>query len=154
MKQVCGEVGSLLHVDEDLVVRGVLRAGAVIADGYTLLAHGEIFGTLTLGVGSRLILGGTLGALVDDNRGTISVAGAVMTPVETIPGTLVVASNSAVAVAGRTVLLTADGVLQLVEDIVDISLSRSGAFRWDRPSSSFRPLASEDFARLAEVLWP
>jgi hypothetical protein len=154
VKQIHGQLGSPLHVREDLLVSGVLRAGAVIADGCTLLVHGEVLGTLRLGTGSKLILGGTFGAFVDDSRGTLSVAGAVATPVEMIPGALVVAANSAVTVAGRTALLTADGSLRLVEDVVDLSLSRSSAFRWDGTTGTFRACSTGDFIRLSERLWP
>lgn len=154
MKTIHGDVGTPLHVGEDLTVRGTLRAGAVVADGCLLLVHGNLRGTVTLGHRSLLALGGTFGAYLDDNRGTLAVAGVVATPVETIPGTLLVAPNSAVTVAGRTGQLGADGVVRRIEDVLDIRLTSGVALRWDSASTTFVPQPSDVFDRLAHLVRP
>jgi hypothetical protein len=154
VKTIHGDVGTPLHVGEDLAVHGTLRAGAVVADGCHLLVHGALRGSVTLGHRSLLALGGTFGAYVDANEGTLAVAGVVATPVETIPGTLLVAPNSAVTVAGRTGHLGADGVVRRIEDVLDIRLTSGVALRWDGASATFVPHPSDVFDRLARLVRP
>jgi hypothetical protein len=153
VKRIVGAVNTRLTVREDLAVQGTLQAGATIAPGCTLLVHGDVRGTVTLGPNSRFLLGGTFGAFVDDNQGTLSLAGVVATPVETIPGTLLVAANSAVTVAGRTRLLDPHGSLHSILDLLEIPLSLSSALRWNATTASFGPVPSEDFVELAELVW-
>ncbi|MFD0485385.1 hypothetical protein ACFQ46_22555 [Kineococcus sp. GCM10028916] len=118
------------------------------------MVHGDVRGTVTLGPDSRLVLGGTFGAFIDENQGTLSIAGVVATPIETIPGTLFVAANSAVTLAGRTRYLGPDGSLNSILDVLNISLSLPRALRWNSTTASFYPEPLEDFVELAELVWP
>lgn len=153
MKRLVGDVRSTLTVREDLAVLGTLRAGVVVADGCSVAVRGDVRGTVALGQGSRLTVGGTVGAFVDGEGGTLSVAGVLATPVETVPGELVVAALSAVTVGGRTRLLTGDGTLASVLGLLEIPLPGAGAFRWDGAAGVFRPTATGEFRRLAALVW-
>jgi hypothetical protein len=154
VKTIHGDVGARLRVDEDLAVRGTLREGADVADGCRLLVHGNLRGTVTIGRRGLLALGGTFGAFIDRNEGTLAVAGVLATPIETIPGMLLVAPNSAVTVAGSTGHLGADGVVRHIEDVLDVGLTSGVALRWDSASEVFVPHPSDVFDRLARLVLP
>ena len=154
MKTIHGDIAAPLTVREDLAVNGTLREGATVLHGSSLLVHGNLRGTLTLERGARLILGGTLGAFVDRNEGTLSVAGEIATPLETVPGVVTVAVGTAVTVDGHTAILTVDGSVQPVTGMTDLSLSRTAAFTWDAASASFTGCATPEFIEFARTFWP
>lgn len=154
MKTIHGDILAPLTVREGLAVSGTVREGATVLRGCSLLVRGNFRGTLTLERGARLILAGTLGAFVDRNEGTLSVAGEIATPLETVPGVLTVGVGTAVTVDGRTATLTVDGSMQPVTGKTDISLSRTAAFTWDAASASFAGGDTSDFIELARTFWP
>jgi hypothetical protein len=154
VKTIHGDIPAPLTVREDLAISGTLREGATVLRGCSLLVHGNLRGTLTLERGARLILGGTLGAFVDRNEGTLSVAGEIATPLETVPGVVTVAVGTAVTVDGRTAILTVDGSVRLINGMTDISLSRTAAFEWNASSTSFTGCDTPEFIEFARTFWP
>ncbi|WP_420367010.1 hypothetical protein [Curtobacterium sp. L1-20] len=154
MKTIHGDVPAPLTVREDLAISGTLREGATVLQGCSLLVRGNFRGTLTLERRARLILGGTLGAFVDRNEGTLSVAGEIATPLEMVPGVVTVAVGTAVILDGRSAILTVDGSMHPATGTTDISLSRTAAFTWDAASASFASCDTSDFIELARTFWP
>lgn len=154
MKKIHGDIPAPLTVREDLAISGTLREGATVLRECSLFVRGNLRGTLALEPGARLVLAGTLGAFVDRNEGTITVAGEIATPLETVPGVVTVSVGTAVTVEGHTVIVDFDGNLRQVTGMTDIPLSRTAAFTWESASASFADCHTSEFIELARTFRP
>jgi hypothetical protein len=152
VKYVYSDVRRRLDVHEDLAVFGTLESGAVIDEGCALYVEGRIDGTLRIGVGAQVVLGGYLHGFVDENLGTLAVAGVITTPLETIPGRLTVATYSSVVVRGTTSFLVPDAARESLLDLPAATHGGSGAVRWTPASATFSSESTDAFDRLASIV--
>jgi hypothetical protein len=153
MKTIHGDVPVPLNAREDLAVKGTLSDAVIVHGGTSLFVHGALRGSITIEAGARVVLAGTLGAFIDRNDGSLAVAGEIATPLETIPGTVTIAAGTVVTVNAATWVLTADGSLQPLTGVTDISLSSTDVLAWDAATASFPDHTSEDFRDLARTFW-
>ncbi|MBF4571977.1 hypothetical protein ITJ64_05550 [Herbiconiux sp. VKM Ac-1786] len=154
MKTISGDLSIAFIAREDLAIQGTLYDGLTVEEGHTLFLYGNLRGSLVIETAARLVLAGTLGAFVDRNDGTLSVAGEIATPIETIPGVVNVASDTAVTINTVTQLVGAEGRLNPVAGVTDISLSRMSILTWDQQDRTFTPTTSRDFVDLSTAFWP
>jgi len=152
MRQLFGDVQTVLRVAEDLVVHGTLRAGATVDDGCTLIVHGSVRGSLSISAGGVVVIRGILDAFVDGNHGKLAVAGTVSTPVETVPGRFRVAAYSSVSVRGENRVVSPSGVLLAVANGIVIPLRAGTILRWEAAAARFHPVGDTDFRRLRRTI--
>jgi len=136
VKYLFGPLTSLLEVTEDLTVEGSLDEGAKVASGCTLFVSGSLSGKLQIGESARVIVFGLFDAMAENNRGILFIAGALATPIEIVPGEVLVAAITSVAVADRTALVDNSGQLVSPLKLTTLSLMPS-AWRWDREAGRF-----------------
>jgi hypothetical protein len=153
VKYVHSDVPSLLDVREELYVHGRLRSGARVRAGQHLFVHGSVEGSLEVERGGLLVVGGLLATFADANEGTIAVAGTVTTPLETIPGRLLLTDGSRAFVGGMSRVVTARGFRPL-EDHVPVTdeLAHLPVFRRANDGLGLLPEVSEVFRRLSDAM--
>jgi hypothetical protein len=153
VKYLYSDVAERLDVREELFVRGRLRSGAAVHAGQLLLVDGSIEGTVIVEDGGVLVLTGLLSAFVDANNGLIAVTGAVSTPLEMVPGHLLLAEGSFVSVsAGLRVATRAGFQATLATTLTDRDLRERTVLELTRPSMQLEVTTYDAFTRLTEAM--
>ncbi|PYY36423.1 hypothetical protein [Curtobacterium sp. MCBD17_030] len=153
MKYVHSDVPSTLDVREELYVHGRLRSGARVHAGQHLFVYGAVEGSLEVERDGLLVVGGLLAAFVDANEGTIAVAGTVSTPLETVPGRLLLSEGSVASVDGGSRVVTSRGFRPVPDHrLVTDELEDLPVLRRDDDGARLHPEVSDVFRRLSDAM--
>jgi hypothetical protein len=153
VKYVYSDVPEVLDVREELFVRGRLRSGATIRAGQLLLVDGTAEGSISVEDGGVLVMSGLLSAFIDGNDGVIAVSGAVSTPLEMVPGRLLLTEGSFATIDGDFRVVTRLGFEASLETtLTDQDLRTRTVLELSRPSMRLEVTTHDAFARLSEAM--
>jgi hypothetical protein len=152
MKYIYSDIPESLDVREDLFVRGRLRSGATVQPNQLLLVDGTVEGTVTIEPGGVLVLTGLLAAFIDANRGLLAVSGALSTPLEMVPGDLLLAEGSVGTIDGEFKIATRLGFqAPLDSNVTRRDLTEKVVLKLKRPSMHLAVTMHDAFVRLSEA---
>jgi hypothetical protein len=153
VRHIYSDVHEHLDVREDSFVRGRVRSGTTVHADELLLVDGTIEGTVRIETGGTLVLTGLLAAFIDENCGSIAVSGGVSTPLEMVPGHLLLSEGSFATIDGEFRIATRLGFqTALATTVTDRDLSERVVLQLMRPSMHVEVTMHDAFTRLDEEI--
>jgi len=154
VKKMVGSTSRDFEAETDVEVSGHL-SGVTVASDTALLLEGRVDGGLTVHQGGMLMVSGDMDATVDRNEGTIGVSGVLRTPLEAIPGDVIVSAGSTVTVHGREMIPGPTGEWLTDADGPLTASERHALLKWQGDIERFVPYVEvpADRADHSWLLW-